>query len=809
MFRLPWMVPAITLVAAQLSAQPCQPQWSDAFSSGMFVSGDVRALVQGTVGGLPHVFATGHFQVPARRIARWDGYSWKPFGIGLDGVPATYSVGGYALAIYDDGTGPALYVGGVFNNVDGISASHIARWGGNGWSPLGDPHEGMNDVVRALAVFDDGAGPALYAAGYFTIAGGIPAAGIARWRGSSHGWSSIGDLNLAGGAGAYALTVFDDGSGPALYIGGSFTGAAGIVSPRVVRHSASGWAAVGGGIGQPVVGQPVLTFAAATVGPGAPRLYAGGMHGPVPGSPALYRWDGSNWSQEQLFEGQFISALTVAGAGSAEPDLLVGGFLTGGTLWRLPLRPGTPSWTPDHPGFSVRSLQVLEGEPPTVAVAGSSPGGIARLSGGALEPWTPPRGLGGGGIAGQINALKWHDDGSGPALYAAGGFSTIGSITGQRVARWNGQHWSPVGTPSLSGTIETLDVYRSAGGTHLYAGGLVISNNSTGALARWDGQAWQNLVFTSGPVHTVRTLTLHGQRRLYVGGAFQLAGGTSMPGIFSWDGATMSPVGGGIYDASGAWVRAVTVFDGNSGPELHIAGRFTTAGNVLANSIARWDGAFWRPLGSGLRAGGGPGHIYALAVYGPSWQKRLYAAGILSEAGGQPVENIAAWNGTAWSALPTPAGFQFIDSLTVIDTQNGPRLMVGTPRYIWDGETFSPLTGGCVPRIFAAERVLQPGGATHLYLGGSFACFGSTNSAGLALQIGCPTCYANCDNSTIPPILNVEDFTCFINEFAAAQNLPHQQQLTHYANCDQSTTPPVLNVEDFTCFINRFAAGCP
>jgi hypothetical protein len=72
-----------------------------------------------------------------------------------------------------------------------------------------------------------------------------------------------------------------------------------------------------------------------------------------------------------------------------------------------------------------------------------------------------------------------------------------------------------------------------------------------------------------------------------------------------------------------------------------------------------------------------------------------------------------------------------------------------------------------------------------------------------------PVCYANCDGSTTPPILNVEDFTCFINEFAQASTLPPQQQVAHYANCDESTTPPVLNVEDFSCFINAFAAGCP
>ena len=61
------------------------------------------------------------------------------------------------------------------------------------------------------------------------------------------------------------------------------------------------------------------------------------------------------------------------------------------------------------------------------------------------------------------------------------------------------------------------------------------------------------------------------------------------------------------------------------------------------------------------------------------------------------------------------------------------------------------------------------------------------------------SCYANCDGSTTAPILNVNDFTCFLNRYAAADS---------YANCDGSTTAPVLNVNDFTCFLNRYAAGC-
>jgi hypothetical protein len=70
-------------------------------------------------------------------------------------------------------------------------------------------------------------------------------------------------------------------------------------------------------------------------------------------------------------------------------------------------------------------------------------------------------------------------------------------------------------------------------------------------------------------------------------------------------------------------------------------------------------------------------------------------------------------------------------------------------------------------------------------------------------------CYANCDHSTTPPVLNVEDFVCFINEFANGLALSSAQQIVHYANCDNSTTDPVLNVEDFICFIDQFAQGCP
>ena len=51
-----------------------------------------------------------------------------------------------------------------------VGASRIAKWNGVDWSALGT---GMNDPIFALAVFDDGGGPALHAGGHFITAGSV------------------------------------------------------------------------------------------------------------------------------------------------------------------------------------------------------------------------------------------------------------------------------------------------------------------------------------------------------------------------------------------------------------------------------------------------------------------------------------------------------------------------------------------------------------------------------------------------------------------------------------------------------------
>jgi hypothetical protein len=59
-------------------------------------------------------------------------------------------------------------------------------------------------------------------------------------------------------------------------------------------------------------------------------------------------------------------------------------------------------------------------------------------------------------------------------------------------------------------------------------------------------------------------------------------------------------------------------------------------------------------------------------------------------------------------------------------------------------------------------------------------------------------CFADCSHGGPPPILNVQDFGCYLYFFALG--VPQ-------ANCDLSTAPPVLNVNDFNVLINSFWSG--
>jgi hypothetical protein len=101
--------------------------------------------------------------------------------------------------------------------------------------------------------------------------------------------------------------------------------------------------------------------------------------------------------------------------------------------------------------------------------------------------------------------------------------------------------------------------------------------------------------------------------------------------------------------------------------------------------------------------------------------------------------------------------------------------------------------------VYGEDALCALAAGSALYMGGRGSLF-ATGLGEAWIARYSSQCYANCDESTLAPALNIADFVCFQQRFAAG---------SPYANCDGSTSVPTLDLNDFVCFIQRYAAGCP
>jgi hypothetical protein len=646
-------------------------------------------------------------------VQKWDGTSWSAVGWVAGSV--------YALTVFDDGTGPALYAGGSFNTADGVPVKHVARWDGSTWSALGSGIYSFDFTpqVRALAVYDDGSGPALYAAGHFSRAGDVELYNVARWDGSA--WSMVGyygtDYDV------YALTVCAvSGSkrDTALYAGGWFTYAGYAVANGVAKWDGVEWSALDTGVGG-------IVYALGGLDDGTQAsLYVGGYYlnpgGELLGG--LARWDGANWSGVGSGLGDVydpeVHALLGVGARTGPVD---SGLYVGGEF----------------------------------AIAGGiAASHIARWDGSAFSA------LGSGnGASGQVEALSVFDDGTGPALYAGGEFATAGPVVTMGIARWDGSSWSDVGG-GMDGSTYVSTVFDDGTGAALYVGGSIYSAGGVvvHCIAKWDGTTWSALGSgMNGSVEALGVFDDDGDGphapALYAGGYFTLAGGVPANRIAKWDGANWSALGSGLSGGSDPQVYALCAFDDSSGPALYVGGHFTHAGNGNVKHIARWNGTTWSDVGGGTDGSYSPS-VCALTIFDDGTGASLYAGGGFVYAGGVLVNRIARWDGSNWSALgsgtdASVSSFAVLHDVTRSALSAGGyfTLAGGVTAYgvaTWDGATWSAPADA--PGSVGALAWCREETGFALYVGGNFPVAGASASAHIAewACVGPPlTGDLNCD----------------------------------------------------------------
>ncbi|MDX2198707.1 MAG: immunoglobulin domain-containing protein [Phycisphaerae bacterium] len=239
---------------------------------------------------------------------------------------------------------------------------------------------------------------------------------------------------------------------------------------------------------------------------------------------------------------------------------------------------------------------------------------------------------------------------------------------------------------------------------------------------------------------------------LVVGGAFFHAGGVRVNGIAAWNGNGWSSIGGGILSRADGQVQSPIAWDpdgnGPANEQLIAAGYFFESTGSPGNSIARWDGSAWQPLGLGF--GGGVTTLTSWDSDGEGpLASEVVAGGWFTQAGGNPIRSLARWDGASWRGFGT--GFTEpavrIEALTTwdpdgdgpmteqlilggyIDRNAGVRL-AGIAR--WDGTSFQPVGAGLVGGSETVRCLLSwdhdnnVATPEHLVAGGFFEQSGNT-----------------------------------------------------------------------------------
>ncbi|MEW6158384.1 MAG: hypothetical protein AB1813_13190 [Verrucomicrobiota bacterium] len=369
-------------------------------------------------------------------------------------------------------------------------------------------------------------------------------------------------------------------------------------------------------------------------------------------------------------------------------------------------------------------------------IGGTAANNLARYDGRAWVPFGEPNA--------PVRTIKIIDQ----LVYVGGDFSFIGGITASRVAVWDGSQWHPLGA-GIRGAESKVNALEYLEGDLIVAGRFTNAGDvQTFNIARWNGTTWRQMWFgLGGAEEEVHALAVVGQK-LFAGGRFFRATTLQLNHLAQWTGFTWEPVQTGVTGLEGdlppdqVSTRILSLLP--SGNDLIVGGSFTAASGVAATNVARWTGAAWLPIGSGVDL-----VVSALAANGTD----LYAGGTAgpyqAPSGNQPAywggrAGPMRWNGEAWEEIGGGVhGTAVFDRVRIHDllSADGKLYVAGNfaraGEFIaqglvaWDGQLWNGLGNENFQGIYGAvSKILALG--TNVFALGDFTRAGSTDAQSIA-----------------------------------------------------------------------------
>jgi hypothetical protein len=374
------------------------------------------------------------------------------------------------------------------------------------------------------------------------------------------------------------------------------------------------------------------------------------------GAPGTDSLNGTVSALEETPGGLYVGGIFTDAGGNANADRIA--------------RWNGSSWS----AVSSSTSQISNGIVDAIATAGGKvyAGGTFQDAGGNTDAdflavwdgtsWGPFCNASGPAFGGNVNALQI----IGSTLYVGGSFQNGAGIPSADyllacdLATGTSSATTVDPAHPFSGSVYALTA--DSNGTLYAGGGFINLENDPAAdnVASMDGGGWHALGSSGGglcgcAVNTfVRSLAASGTN-VYVGtDAKDVSGIAQADNVVRWDGSAWHAVGSNTGGANG-WFPTTTYIYAltTTGSHVFAAGSFQDAnGDTRADSIARFDGGAWHPVGSdGASNGPWSGNGLALASDGT----RLYAGGNFTSAGGDnQAHAVASFALAQVIAVPTP-----------------------------------------------------------------------------------------------------------------------------------------------------------